>query len=360
MSAGSPTAVLEALRGATAGGAGESAILLPPGARILLAVSGGADSLALLHGAAALALPMRWSLAVGHVHHGWRGRDADRDLAFSSDHARRLGLPFFSLRGDARALAREERLSPEAGARRLRYAALLEIAARARADRIATAHQRNDRLESYRIARERRGGAASLGGPRAHRQDGVVRPLLSVPRAGIEAFLQARGLSWRRDRTNGDLRLARNRIRRVIAAASADERLRWETEAASCSDDRDRLDREFARSILPMLRRGPGSVLMDAGALHGLDPELLRFAIEGAALPFARPGRPPMTGREREQILERIAGGRDFRFEAGRRIAIERRGRTLVFSLRKGPAGDPVYDFGNRPSGDIRQWNNYA
>ncbi|MGH9365510.1 MAG: ATP-binding protein, partial [Thermoanaerobaculia bacterium] len=72
--------------------------LMPAGASVLLAVSGGADSMALLAGAAELAPRLGWRLAVGHVHHGWRGREADRDLSFVYDFARRLALPFASRR----------------------------------------------------------------------------------------------------------------------------------------------------------------------------------------------------------------------------------------------------------------------
>jgi hypothetical protein len=77
------------------------------------------------------------------------------------------------------------------------------------------------------------------------------------------------------------------------------------------------------------VRRGRAETLVDAAMLQESPPELQRLAVEEAALPFARPGKPPMTGREREQILQRIETGRDFRFEAGRRIRFERRGRAL-------------------------------
>ncbi|MBC8645665.1 MAG: tRNA(Ile)-lysidine synthetase, partial [Thermoanaerobaculia bacterium] len=106
--------VREALKAAERDG------LMPAGCRILLAVSGGADSLAILHGAAELAPVLTWDLTVGHVHHGWRGREAERDLAFVRDHARRLRLPFLFRREDARAASRRLKLSPEAGARHVR------------------------------------------------------------------------------------------------------------------------------------------------------------------------------------------------------------------------------------------------
>jgi len=315
--------------------------LMPPGAAVLLAVSGGADSMALLYGCAETASRARWKLAVGHVHHGWRGREADRDAAFVADHARRLGLPFFTRRRDARGEARKLKISPEAGARHARYGALAEMALEAAAPRIATAHQRDDRVESYLLARERRAGLAGLAGPRRERRDGVVRPLLEVPRAEILRFLSSRGLGYRRDATNGDLRLPRNRVRRELAL-SGSERGPAEVEGLleevrSREAARNILEREFVERVMPRIRPGPAGVLADAAFLAGCSRPLQRRAIEEAALPFARPGRPPLTGREREQIVRRLAGGADFRFEAGRRIRFERRGP--IFSVHAASAG---------------------
>ena len=184
---------------------------------VLLAVSGGADSMALLYGAAEVAKETGWRLSIGHVHHGWREREADRDLAFVAEHGRRLGLPSFSLRRDAAAVARELGLSPEAGAREIRYAALFEMAREAGASIVATAHQSDDAVESHVLARERRGGIASLAGPRPARADGVVRPLLGVSREEILGFLAERGIAYRRDASNGNLNLSRNRVRRRLA-----------------------------------------------------------------------------------------------------------------------------------------------
>ena len=312
--------------------------LMPVGSSILLAVSGGADSMALLMGAAELAPRFGWRLAVGHVHHGLRGREADRDLAYVCDWARRLGLPFASRRRNARVQALRLKLSPEAGARHVRYEALHEMAEGFGFAFIATAHQLEDRIESYLLARKRRLGLLALAGPRPRRMDGVVRPLLCVSRRQILEFLAGRGVSFRRDATNGDLSLDRNRVRRALALRTQRRGpkalARLVGRVAVLESRRERLERDFELCVRPLLAAGPGAVLADAQALSSRPPELVRMALLAAALPFARPGQPPLTGREREQVVARLAEGSDFRFEAGRRIRFERRGGTLSVRLR--------------------------
>jgi tRNA(Ile)-lysidine synthetase-like protein len=326
--------------------------LLPRGAAVLLAVSGGADSMALLHGAAEVAGSGGWSLSVGHVHHGWRGREADRDLRFVEEHARRLDLPFASRLRDARAASRTLGLSPEAGARLVRYEALHEMARSFGARAIATAHQQDDLLESHLLALRRRGGLALLAGPRTVREDGVVRPLLQVPRREILAFLASRGIGFRRDASNGDLRLLRNRVRREIAELPLPERDRLASEVARLQALRDRLERELAERVLPRVRFSPTASVVEGAFLASVSDELARAALERLAAPFARPGRPPMTGRERERVLELLARGRDFHFEAGRRICLEQRRGILIVRPRTASGRAPVYDPAKRaPAG---------
>jgi tRNA(Ile)-lysidine synthase len=326
--------------------------LIPRGSSVLLAVSGGADSMALLLGAAEKAPVAGWRLAVGHVHHGWRGRAADRDLLFVSAYARRLNLTFFSRRRDARRQARELKVSPEAGARHARYEALAEMAREAGACLVATAHQLDDRLESYVMARERGVEGSSLAGPREKRGDGVVRPMLEVSRRQILDFLASRGASFRRDASNGDLRLARNRARRElarIARESGEEAVReLARRIRTLACERDRIEAEFGQRVLPAIHAGPGAVLADANLLSGCEPDIQRRAIDEMASRFAAPGRVPVTGREAEQILQRLADGGDFRFEAGRRIRFERRGPILRAAPL--PADRPVR--GNNSPGE--------
>jgi tRNA(Ile)-lysidine synthetase-like protein len=302
--------------------------------------------MALLHGAQEIAPEAAWTLTVAHVHHGWRGREADRDLSFVAEHARRLGLPFAARRRDARAAGRSLKLSPEAAARVVRYEALLEIARETGADRVATAHQEDDVLESHAIALERRGGLARLAGPREVRGDGVVRPLLTVSRAEILSFLAARDIAYRRDASNGDLRLTRNRVRRELARLDEASRAALLARVARLSEERRRLERELSGRVAPTVRSMAGARTADAELLARCSEEVRRAALDLLASPFALPGRPPLTGGEREQLVRLLSERRAFRFEAGRRIRFERRGATLTVRPRPS-AGPPVYDFGN-------------
>ena len=230
----------------------------------------------------------------------------------------------------------------------MRYDALREMATEAGASRTATAHQRDDRVESYLLARERKGGLARLAGPRTIRADGVVRPLLSVRRDDILEFLRARNLTWRRDATNGDLTLDRNRLRRRLAHVPADALDRRVDDLAAL---RDRLDEEFERTIRPSIAIGRNVVVADAALLARQQAELARRAIFECAAPFAADGRPPTTGREREQILRLLAAGVDFRFEAGRRIRFRRRGAR--FSVRLSPGAAAAEKGNNRSPGSV-------
>ena len=274
-------------------GAGETG-LIPTGSSVLLAVSGGADSMALLYGAVEAAKDTGWRLSVGHVHHGWRPKEGERDLAFVAEHAKRLGLPFFSRHADARRAAKELGLSPEAGARHVRYRALAEMAAEAGAGIVATAHQHEDAVESHVLARERQGGIAALAGPQESRADGVVRPLLSVSRQEILAFLAERGVAFRRDASNGDLRLARNRVRRTLArlkeSPGGEDTLRaMALEIARLGVERRLLESEYETRILPAAKIGRGWRRDRRGAARGL----LRRTAAPRPLPPGRPLRPP-------------------------------------------------------------------
>jgi len=181
------------------------------GERIVIGVSGGVDSVVLLDLLARRARA-RFALTALHVHHGLSS-NADDWLAFCADLCRCYDLPFQGVRV---AVERTSRDGLEGAARRARHAAL----AAADADWVALAHHRDDQAETLLFNLLRGSGLAGAAAMR-ERSGRLLRPLLSVGRAEIEAYARARGLAWVEDESNDDVRHARNYLRRRVLPAIA-------------------------------------------------------------------------------------------------------------------------------------------
>lgn len=195
--------------------------LLTPGMPLHLAaaVSGGADSMALLLMLRQLQPEFGYALSACHVNHGLRGETADRDEAFVRDACARLGVPLRVFH--AAELADEVGLPPEhAGedwARRLRYACFARLCKEG-IDAVATAHTANDQAETLLLRLARGTGLHGAAGIRPKRGR-YLRPLLAFTRADTEAFCRAAGQSWVTDETNETDTYARNRVRRAALPA---------------------------------------------------------------------------------------------------------------------------------------------
>lgn len=184
--------------------------LVDPKKRWLVAVSGGGDSIALLHLMARFVERPTERLAVAHLDHALRrGSRADRN--FVERRARDLGLDVHAERRDvAKARRRDE--SPEEAARRVRSEFLVQTARRARCDGIVTGHTLDDQAETVLMRLARGAGAAGLAGiPEV--SGPFVRPLLGLERAALRAWLERCGIEWREDPSNRDMRFDRNRVR---------------------------------------------------------------------------------------------------------------------------------------------------
>jgi tRNA(Ile)-lysidine synthase len=179
---------------------------------LIVAISGGPDSTALLLALVDIGVPT----IAAHVNHHLRGKESDADEAFVRELCARIGVPVRIADGslDPR-LVRQHGI--EGAAREVRNTRLQERRATVNASHIATAHQKNDQAETVLMRMMAGGGLAGLRGIHPVRDDGVVRPLLEVSRAEIEAFLHERGVSARIDRSNADPRFLRNRIRALLA-----------------------------------------------------------------------------------------------------------------------------------------------
>lgn len=182
------------------------------GERIAIAVSGGADSVALL----LLLLELREQLGfvplVAHFNHKLRGRSSDADERFVARLAARHGLEFLTASADVAAQARKERANLEDAARRARYAFFQSLVDSGRCSRVAVAHTADDQAETVLAHILRGTGLAGLGG--IHPSAGhVFRPLLEFRRKELRAYLRQRRQAWREDATNLDLSRLRARLR---------------------------------------------------------------------------------------------------------------------------------------------------
>ncbi|HEY88832.1 MAG TPA: tRNA lysidine(34) synthetase TilS [Thermoflexia bacterium] len=206
--------------------------LISPGETVVVGVSGGPDSVALLDILRRLAGRRRLQLHVAHLHHGLRGADADADAQFVISLAEKWGLPYTVERVDLPAIARGERLALEEAARRVRYVFLARVAREQGARTIAVGHHAGDQAETILMHLLRGAGPAGLRGmlPATPLADyrllpttppitpalRLIRPLLEITRAQVLAYCAERGLTYRVDRSNRDTSYFRNQLRHEV------------------------------------------------------------------------------------------------------------------------------------------------
>ncbi len=186
--------------------------LLKKGDRVLVAVSGGPDSVALLFGLFALKTGLNLKLFVAHLNHKLRGTESDEDERFVRNLASQLKLEFFSKKVDVKKEAKKQKLSIEECARKVRYQYLEKIAQKIKADKIATGHQADDQAETFLMRLLRGAGGAGLSGIPPKRGK-IIRPLIRTTRKEIESYLKANKITVRLDSTNYLPDFYRNRIR---------------------------------------------------------------------------------------------------------------------------------------------------
>ena len=280
--------------------------MLPRGAKVICALSGGADSTALLLVLHALKETLSLTLYAGHVNHGIRGAQADEDERFCQVLCARLSIPFFSARYDVPALAAEKGESTELCARNCRLAFFSELAEKTGAPYVAMAHQAGDALETaiYNLARGT-GLYGAAGIPAVSRMADftAVRPLLRTTRAQIEAYLQEKNQPFCSDSTNFEDEYTRNRIRhRVIPELLAVNPGLPETSTHTLSilsEEADYLRTEAEKACKALVLNG----VADISALLALHPALRGRVCEAMYREAAGEGAPQPEYTHIEDML---------------------------------------------------------
>ena len=239
--------------------------MLPPkGGVLLCAVSGGRDSVCLLHYLAAIAPQRGFTVAAGHLNHQMRP-EARRDEDFVRELCRTLGVAFYTEAAPVYETAARWGLGVEETGRRLRYEFLFRTADAIGADRIATAHHAQDQAETVLLNLLRGTGPEGLGGIPPVRGR-IVRPLLQTGRAEIEDYLQENGLSHVEDSTNEDTHYARNRLRHGALPALCGVNSAAERNLARFCEKAAKADEYFARQADALLASARAA---DAKSLPG-------------------------------------------------------------------------------------------
>ena len=296
--------------------------LLPSGNRVIVALSGGGDSVALLHLLRDLEVTGDLVVAgAAHFNHQLRS-NADEDERFCREMCGTLSIRLEVGRADVRSAAAEMKRSVEDAARQLRYAFLHDAASRLQADAIAVGHSRDDQAETFLLRIVRGAGTRGLGGIRP-RAGIVIRPLIETSRAQLRAFAAERALTFCEDESNADLTVPRNRVRHELLPYLARqfspgivEVLAREAELAREDDDRLESEAiEMARSIV--LTTTPQTT--DPVIGPSADPAGVSEVVEVGAAELSAL-HPAIASRVARIALGRLRGGGFIGFEQVQRF----------------------------------------
>ena len=312
--------------------------LCGPGSRLLIALSGGSDSVALAFVLRDLAAYDGFSLAaLAHLNHRLRPT-AGRDEQFCRDLAARMGLPILVDALDVQGYAASQRLSLEEAARRLRYDFLHKAGGQAGADRIAVGHTRDDQAETVLLKLMRGAGSTGLAGV-FPRRGAVIRPLLDVARSDLRSYLTMRGETWVDDETNDDIDNPRNRIRHQVLpqldhALRGDVRPALARAASLAREDGQFLDELAERRYAEVAITTGDTVELDAGALAG-EAMAVRRRVVWTALRAVSGNRE--VGLDHVEAALLVLGGEQAAMDGpGSRVEL-RRGKLVLFRQRVVP-----------------------
>jgi tRNA(Ile)-lysidine synthase len=304
------------------------------GGKLVVAVSGGPDSVCLLHILAKLHKELRVSLHIAHLNHKIRGAESEADAKYVSDLARQLGIPATIEGREVKGYRAKHRLSLEEAAREVRYSFLAEVAKSIGAERVAVGHTRDDHIETILLHLIRGTGTRGLKGLQPSTEwksktgsITIIRPLLEVSREETEDYCQSHELKPRTDASNVSLSPLRNRIRHQLLPllksynpGIAQALLRT---AQIASEDIDFLDKEVARLWDEVAQEQPNAIVLDKKRFDRLPPALKRYLLR-AAVERRLGSAKDIEMRHIEEMMSALSKA------AGKRLSLP---RGLIFSI---------------------------
>ncbi|MEW6671238.1 MAG: tRNA lysidine(34) synthetase TilS [Thermodesulfobacteriota bacterium] len=316
--------------------------MFQPGDSVLVGVSGGPDSVALLHVLNILARQLSINLGVAHLNHSLRQKDSDQDAAFVEALANKLNLPCYIHKADTRAYQRRHRLSTEEAARQLRYAYYNSVAETHRFDKVAVAHHSDDNAELVLMSLFRGSGPLGIAGIPPVRHAMIVRPFIEVGRAEIMDFLNRNGLQYVYDRSNEDDRFLRNKVRRQLVPLLKKEYNPMVVDALNRVSAILRSEDEWMEAMLtPLYDQAVAAVREDQTVLLVTRlrplPEAAVRRIVRRAVAAAKGDLRRISFKHIRAITGLMGPARTGRLDLPDRISVRRDGDHLVFSKESIP-----------------------
>lgn len=306
--------------------------------KVIVGVSGGADSLCLLFVLLEYRKKVPFTLLAVHVEHGIRGEESLADAAFVERICRENGIWFTCISCDVPRLAGEQKISMEEAARLARYQAFEKVRKEQQADKIAVAHNQNDQAETILFRMARGTGITGAGGIRPV-NGCIIRPLLACSRKEIECYLKERKIHWREDASNADTEYTRNSLRHhVIPVLECEVNEKAVAHLASLAEEMQQVQAYMEEQAQQqaeqfLARRGARQWILDIRLLKDtksiLQPYLFREALRRAECPMKDVGRVHM------EAIGALAEG-----QSGRRVVlpggyqVQREFGQLVFGAK--------------------------
>jgi tRNA(Ile)-lysidine synthase len=315
--------------------------LFKPGDRLIIGLSGGADSTALLDLLASLpAFPLH--LVAAHLNHCLRGADSDADELFCRGLAAHHGIPFESRRVDVKTVAGADALNLEDAGRRARISFFDELVTTWQAAAVVLAHHADDQAETVLMRLLRGSGMSGLAGMTWRNGRGYVRPLLEITRSEIEAYLSERHLEWRADSSNFDITFLRNRIRHellpLLEQYNPSVRTALTTTAGILSAEDALLDDQTLQAAGQVCRFTDRTASCDISRLDAL-PLALRRRLIRLMLSRLAGSLKHISHRHLEDILQMAAAARpNLRISLPRGLVAVKEYGTLIITPRDEPA----------------------